>query len=175
MLERGVKYAQLDYPYEDYWVTPDGLVWSDKSQRWLNGYKGPNGYIYYTFYDNKRFYAHRLVCHCYLGLDLVGDKRQVNHNDFDRSNNYYLNLSVVSIAENNKHAHTNPNRSVIKSYPHPNGKLTKEQAIEIYNSQLSQKKLAAEYGVSSRTIHNIKHGVRYGWATKEETVHAPIN
>lgn len=166
-LPRGARLAQLEEPYEDYWITPDGLLWSDLRQRWLKGYVGTNGYKYYTTRDRKRHYAHRLVAFYYLGLDPNNKMQQVNHRNFDRLDNYYLNLEVVSPRENNLHAHTNPNRKVVSSFHHPNSKLTKEQAIEIFLSQEPQTTTAKNYGVSARTVHDIRKGAKYSWATKE--------
>jgi len=160
---------QLGGVHEGYWVTTDGRVWSDVSQSWLGGYVGANGYHYYTFKDGKRAYAHRLVAHCYLHLDLDDTTKQVNHLDYDRRHNCYTNLEVVTPSGNQVHAYLKTDRSKVNSYNHPNSKLTKEQAVCIFNSNGSERALASEYGVSSRTIHDIKHGVKYGWATKEDT------
>lgn len=154
----------------------DGYYISDKGDCWsywgglLQGYVGANGYLYYTTRDGARYYAHRLVAQHFLKWSWSEDRdKQVNHKDYNRLNNHHSNLELVSSAENNLHAHQKPNRKKVISYQHPNSKLTGDQAREIFASPLSQRLLAGLYGVSSRTIHDIKHGVKYGWATKEET------
>lgn len=47
-------------------------------------------------------------------------------------------------------------------------KLTKETAVEIYQSTDSYKDLAAKYGISQPTISEIKNGRTWGWATEHE-------
>lgn len=159
---------------EGYYLGPDGQLWSEHSSRFLSGYVGENGYLYYTFKDGSREYAHRLVAESYI-FHIPKDGEQVNHKDYDRLNNNWSNLEWVTPAENNSHAYERQGRVKVTSYNHSNSKLSKEQALEIFNSKVSERKLASVYGVSSRTIHDIKHGVKYGWATKEVDQHEAVN
>lgn len=51
----------------------------------------------------KRFSVHRLVAKHFIG-DIEG--RQINHKDFNKANNYFENLEIVSGAENMRHFHS---------------------------------------------------------------------
>lgn len=44
-------------------------------------------------------------------------------------------------------------------------KLTKEQAVEIFNSKQTQTALAKKYGIRRRAVYAIKYGETWGWAT----------
>lgn len=168
LIDADVEWEHWPEIREGYYLGPDGQLWSDHSNRLLQGYVGENGYLYYTFKDGSRDYAHRLVAESYI-FHTVVEGEQVNHKDYDRLNNNWKNLEWVTSGGNNLHAHQSNTRKKVTSYNHSNSKLTKEQAIEIFKSSQTQNGLAAVYGVSSRTIHDIKHGVKYGWATKEGT------
>ena len=51
---------------------------------------------------------------------------------------------------------------------HVNAKLTEEEVLEIYMSTLSQRKLAALFGVSQKLIHCIKRGKAWQHVTQHE-------
>jgi len=46
-------------------------------------------------------------------------------------------------------------------------KLTKKQVIDIYNSNISSKKLGVMYNIHESSIHRIKHGKQYISIIKE--------
>jgi hypothetical protein len=63
-----------------------------------------NGYKIVNLYKNnkgKMFYVHRLVAKAFLGDIPLG--YEVNHIDFDKSNNKLCNLEIVSRLDNVKH------------------------------------------------------------------------
>lgn len=67
-----------------------------------------NGYFYIQFmYDGKvkNNYIHRLVAECFI--DNKENKPQINHIDFNRSNNKLSNIEWVSIKENVYHSTIN--------------------------------------------------------------------
>lgn len=150
----------------NYLLYCDGTLYSGISGKVLGGYVGLNGYLYYTLWDKKRYYAHRLVAqHFCSGYD---EDKQVNHKDADRLNNHYTNLEWVTCAENNLHAHTIKSRNKVASYRHPNTTLSDEDILTIYKADSSNAELARVYGVHPSTIGNIKNGVRHSWLTESE-------
>jgi hypothetical protein len=154
-----------EYWGHGYWISEGGRLFSEHSDGLLGGYVGPNGYLYYTFRDKSRHYAHRLVATKFVkGFypHLV-----VNHKDHDKLNNHYTNLEWVTQAANVEHSYTNSQRNRPKSYNHSRSKLSAEQACAIYVSKKSVSQLAKEYSVDWNVVSGIKKGVRYTWATKE--------
>lgn len=57
----------------------------------------------YNWLFKKRFYVHRLVAIAFINRNI--DWLQVNHIDWDHSNNYVSNLEWVTIYENIYHSH----------------------------------------------------------------------
>jgi hypothetical protein len=91
--------------YPNYIITNDGKVYNSQRKRFLCLKKHVNGYIgiALTSYDNKRknFYAHRLVA--LLFIDNPKNYPEVNHIDFDKTNNKIENLEWISPSGNSKH------------------------------------------------------------------------
>ena len=91
--------------YPNYIITNDGKVYNSQRKRFLSLKKHVNGYIgiALTSYDNKRknFYAHRLVA--LLFVDNPNNYPEVNHIDFDKTNNKIENLEWISRSGNSKH------------------------------------------------------------------------
>ena len=91
--------------YPNYIITNDGKIYNSQRKRFLCLKKHVNGYIgiALTSYDNKRknFYAHRLVA--LLFIDNPNNYPEVNHIDFDKTNNKIENLEWISPSGNSKH------------------------------------------------------------------------
>jgi hypothetical protein len=90
--------------YPNYIITNDGKVYNSQRKRFLclkhfNGYIG----IALTSYDNKikTFYAHRLVALLFIANPT--NLPEVNHIDFDKTNNKIENLEWISHSGNIKH------------------------------------------------------------------------
>lgn len=100
---------------------------------------------------HKSGLVHRLVAMAFIGLPPTPD-HQVNHKDFDKSNNVPENLEWVTQTENNIYS-----KDVI---PRNRGernhsKLTETQVLEIRALQAkgaTYGQLASHYGVSTQTI-----------------------
>lgn len=92
-----------------YQVSNFGRVISLFHQRILTPKRCGSGYQCISLSNSgvkKRFYIHRLVALCFLTKPKVG-ANEVNHKDFDRSNNRISNLEWVTREENCKHAYVN--------------------------------------------------------------------
>lgn len=153
-----------------YFITRAGRLYSNYAKKFLGGYVGENGYLYYTFKDKSREYAHRLVAKAFIPNP--DSKPEVNHKDYDRLNNNDDNLEWVTTGENLKHAFEKEGRKVVASYNHPNTKLSDADIIRIYNEKGPLIKIAAKYGTSARTVFNIQKGIRHSRVTKGGQHHA---
>lgn len=143
----------------DYYVTDDGRVWSERTQKYLTPQYDKNGYVKVQLrsVDNKshRYSVHRLMLENFNPVNGM-EKLQVNHIDGNKLNNNLSNLEWVTCQENIDHAIKNNLRADING----SAKLTKEQVIEIYkraNSGERNVTLAKEFNVHSDQIGRIKH------------------
>jgi|SRR5690606_20633361 len=96
------------------------------------------------------FVIHRLVAEAFLPNP--ENKPQVNHKDGNKENNRLENLEWSTASENIVHA--------VKSRL-INTKLTDKEAKEVYNSDLSYRKLAKFFGVSNSIVYRIKNNIAY--------------
>lgn len=102
--------------------------------------------------EGKRydFTIHRLVALAFIPNE--ENKPQINHKNGIKTDNRVENLEWCNQSENVTHAVKN---RLIKT------KLTDEQAKEIFNSQLSNRKLAKIYNVTHGIIWRIKNKKAY--------------
>lgn len=114
---------------------------------------------------------HRLVAQAFL-IPLRVEQTQVNHKDFNRSNNAVGNLEWVTGLENCKHASANGRRKGKKMpvgwKPHT-AKITFEDAVVIREAlskptkrgEFLVRKLAAKFNLTVSHIYQIKHGKQW--------------
>jgi hypothetical protein len=97
--------------YPNYIITNEGKVYNSQTQRYLSLKTHVNGYagVALSRYDNKRtnFNVHRLVA--LLFIDNPNNCPEVNHIDFNKTNNNVANLEWVTKSENSKHNLTRVN------------------------------------------------------------------
>ena len=97
--------------YPNYIITSDGKVYNSRTQRYLSIKTHVNGYagVALSRHDNKRtnFNVHRLVALLYI--DNPKNLPEVNHKDFNKTNNNVANLEWVTKSENSKHNFTKDN------------------------------------------------------------------
>lgn len=109
--------------WKGYFVTEDGEVYScwrlgkfpaidyNKSPRKLSLQIDRNGYQSVQVGGRKgnRLLVHRMVAETHLS-NTNSKSLQVNHKDYNRTNNNVTNLEWVSISENHKHSYQKPGR-----------------------------------------------------------------
>ena len=88
--------------WEDkYSITNDGRVYSYFSNKYLNPVLDKDGYATVNLSRDgisRKYKIHRLVAEAFV--DNLNDKNEVNHKDFNRSNNWFENLEWVTQEEN---------------------------------------------------------------------------
>ena len=158
------KIVKLIPGYQDYFITEDGEVWSDVSNKWLSINIGKMGKGYKrTALNLDKWLIHRLVGLAWV--DNPDNKKTINHIDGNTFNNHYTNLEWCTQKENVQHSWV-IGTSVRNEYHNsnennPRAKLTNEQVAEIRASELSSRKLAAIYKIGHGTIAKIKRFERY--------------
>jgi len=73
--------------------------------------KTTKGYLFVVLSDNSKqrpYSVHRLVGKVFVPNPT--NLPEINHLDFDKSNNHFENLEWTTRSGNNKHAHTDPKR-----------------------------------------------------------------
>lgn len=107
--EFGVEPVTVCFMGNEYAVYSDGRVFSNNRKKWLNLHNNGKGYLTVNLFDpstgfSKKHYVHRLVAFCYIpNPDNLTD---VNHIDFDKSNNSRSNLEWMSRKDNMTHAYS---------------------------------------------------------------------
>ena len=156
--------TNIKYPLRyNYYITEDGQVWSEKTNKFLKQHQDRDGYLKVRLScldlepgKTHTFSVHRIVMENFYPCENM-DKLQVNHRDGDKTNNKISNLEWVTCEENIHHAMVNGLRAVVNGA----AKLTPDQAKEIYirgNNGERNVDLAKEFSVHPDIIGKIKNG-----------------
>lgn len=111
--------------------------------------------------------VHRLVAVAFIPNPQC--KPQVNHIDFNPSNNHVSNLEWCTELENTTHFHKNNPGAFTNTDWHARGakvrtaKLTEDKVRQIRASTLSNSKLAKIFGVSYNCIMAVKDRTNWNW------------
>lgn len=102
--------------------------------------------------------VHRLVAIAFIPND--EKKPVINHKDFNRSFNYYLNLEWCSYKENTEHASENNRFNPKKGDNHSKSKLSEQKVLAIrrlysMNPNYNRFSLASKLNVDESTIRNV--------------------
>lgn len=140
-----------------------------------------NGYSRVVLTKNgeaKKFFVHRIVANSFI--ENPGNKKCVNHKDFDRSNNKVSNLEWCTNKENSEHASVNkryksPGENSIKNLDIPKCKRVK--VVNVFTGEDLQfdsiKAFAEHIGASRSSVnHSIrrKRPVKKKWDCKIITI-----
>jgi hypothetical protein len=107
--------------FDDYYISPDGTIYSTKYSKRYN-HEGklrllkprthPSGYLYAGLFkgvgsSKQRLWrrVHRLVVETFIGP--IPDGLEVNHKDLNKHNNNVSNLEIVTRKQNIIHFHAN--------------------------------------------------------------------
>ena len=116
----------------EYFVTEDGRIWSEKSQRFLKPQNHKRGYLTVTLRYNGSSHTeliHLMVAKCFIPNP--DNKPMVNHRDGNKHNPKASNLEWVTQSENTRHASENGLLNIKPSYGKDNGNA---KSIEAYKS-----------------------------------------
>ena len=143
----------------NYYITDDGKVWSERTQKFLSFQYDKNGYVKVQMRstDNKshRYSIHRLVLENFKPVENM-ENLQVNHIDGNKKNNNLTNLEWTTSEENIRHAIDNNLRATINGA----SKLTPEQVIEIYRRATNGERnidLGKEFNIHPDQVDRIKN------------------
>lgn len=151
-------------PISGVFVSKRGLVWSAPNTvclywRLHNQRVDPFGYVCVGVWDRVKkkqilTRVHRLVCRTFHG-EQPSEQHEVRHLDGDKLNNVAANLAWGLHIENMQDRKRHGKYAV--GVAHFAAKLTDEKVREILLNTESLNKAARRYGVSKRTILNIRH------------------
>lgn len=161
MEKKKIEYCKYPLLY-DYYVTVDGHIWSEQSQKYMAESLDKDGYVKVSLRSKDlppkkchRYSVHRLMMENFFPFEDM-ERYQVNHIDGNKANNSLENLEWVTCKENIAHAITAGLRAAINGA----AKLTSQQVIEIYQRAQNGEKnvdLGREFGVHPDTIGKIRN------------------
>lgn len=150
---------------EHYYISNEGYVYSEKSNKVLKRRTNTPGYWTYAIRlkgKRKEVLLHRMLALTYLKH--VKGKDCINHKDGVKKNNNLDNLEWVTQTENVNHAFKTGLRCN-KGENHPMSKLTEKEVIEIRikhsEEKITFKEIAKLYNVSTGTVSNIINKKRF--------------
>ena len=154
-MEEWISISGYDGVYE---ISNDGHARRTKTGRILANIVGENGYVRVHLCSNgqrRKILMHRLVAIHFVPNP--ENKPEVNHEDGNKQNNYYKNLTWSTGLENKRHAREN--NLTCKGERNVKNKLTSEQVNELRKlyeyRTLTQKQLGEKYGIGQSTISAI--------------------
>lgn len=150
---------------ENYSVSISGLIYSTYSHKILVPRASKStGYFYVNLYKDgvrQTINVHRIVAKVFIPNPK--NKLNVNHIDFDKSNNAVWNLEWATQKENVAHTHKAGRTAIRKGEASPTSKITEEIAkkIKYEHKNLSNKATGKLYGLEDEEVRRIRKGLRW--------------
>lgn len=157
----------------NYYVTEDGHVWSEYSNKFIRELPDKDGYLKVRLSSTDlpkgkqhAYSVHRLVLENFKPIENMNEM-QVNHIDGNKSNNAVSNLEWVDCQQNIQHAIDNNLRARVNG----SAKLTEKDVLEIIEllleTDLTQKEIGKMYNVHEESIGKIKRKKSWKHLTKD--------
>jgi hypothetical protein len=141
--------------FENYSVSNEGRVKNDKIFLKLSYNKrGYSQVVLWNKNKNKIQTIHRLVAQAFIPNP--DNKPEVNHIDYNKTNNHVSNLEWATKKENEDHALQNGLK--VKGEQNGGSKLTEIEVIEVrklFKEGWLKKDLAQKFGITRNSISNI--------------------
>lgn len=152
--------------YIGYSISNTGIIRNNKTGKILKqsvsnvGYKFVCIKPYGKYGKSINLYLHKEVAVAFV--ENPENKQTVNHKDGNKTNNLAENLEWATQSEQLIHAFKKNLVKIPRGECRPNSKLTELQIHEILsNPQISGVDFSDKFGVSNRTISDIKRGKRW--------------
>jgi hypothetical protein len=155
--------------FDNYEVSDLGQVRRVGSEALLKQSANNSGYLGFSPCRDGRGFTraiHRTVAEAFIGPIPPG--MDVNHINFDKTDNRLENLEITSRSENIKHSHARGDRrpSSLRGQRVPNAILSEDRVARI-RERLAlghrQTDIAADFGVCRQVICGIAHGKGWKW------------
>jgi hypothetical protein len=151
--------------FPGYYVSDLGRICSTLSGRILKPGRQRDDYLQVVMQRDRRGYTRllsRIVCEAFHGPP--PGERHAAHKDGDINNNTAANLVWATPSENN--AHKIAHGTIVRGSKAWASKLTEREVLSIVSDRgLSLRRAAKAYGVSRRTIQEIRLGRTWSWLT----------
>jgi hypothetical protein len=150
--------------FEKYTIYEDGRILSARGAgKFLRPILGRGGYYKVCLKDKTKgrrrwVYIHRLICETFIPNPMM--KREINHIDGNKLNNFVTNLEWVTRSENGFHAFKNGFNVPAVGERSSNHKLTELDVNKIRSLRgvIKQKEIREMYDISIQHISNIQLG-----------------
>lgn len=151
-----------------YEISSFGNIKNKKTQKILKPREHSGGYLQVNIINNgklKNYYVHRLVAKYFCDIPEDIEKKDINHIDGNKKNNFYKNLEFCTRSENIKHSfYTNKNRNKFGEQIW-NSKLTLSDIENIKKikkeQKISNKKISEMYNISESQITRVLNKKTY--------------
>lgn len=150
----------------------DEIFKQHKSGYLISNYGNIKGKIveFLKLYTNKEGYVstykiglvHRAVYETFVGD--IPPNHQINHIDYNRSNNKLNNLELSTPSQNVKHSKKNPQHKKTVGENNPTSTLTNKDVIQIYNmikNGYDNIDIAIKFHLHDKYVSLIRHGKRW--------------